>query len=647
VKLNTSIMSQLNLLKMKRFRPLFWTQFCGAFNDNFLKNALVILITYKSAMIMGLSSEQMVAAASGIFILPYFLFSATAGQIADKFEKSKLIRIIKIVEIGIMFLAALGFMTGHLPFLLGVLFFMGLHSTFFGPIKYSILPQHLNDSELVGGNALIEAGTFLAILLGTIAGGVLINLENGPVIVSLGLLLVALIGYLQSRKIPVAPSVDTNIEINFNPIPPTLKIFKYTRQNRTIFLSILGISWFWFFGASILSLIPLYCKDVLRTEPAVVTLFIACFSVGIGLGSLLCEKLSRGGLELGLVPLGSIGVTLFTFDLFLIGSPDFYDDAISIFGFLQQPTGLRILFDFLFLSIFSGFFIVPLYTLIQQRSEISHRSRIIAANNILNALFMVMASLMLMALFYFKVSVSNIFLILASLNGLVAIYIYTVLPEFLIRFIIWTVANIFYRLKIEGLENIPSEGPAIIVSNHVSFIDWMIIGAAVKRPVRFIMDYTYARGWLMKKLLSDAKVILIATRKENESLMNFAFEKAADELRKGEIVCIFPEGKITSTGSLNIFRPGISRLLKDVPVLVIPVAISGLWGSIFSRKDGKALSHLPKRFWLKVLLRVGEPIPPHLATPESLFQAVKNLGGDVDCHPFIKKKDLPSNLTDR
>jgi len=353
-------MSQFHLLKTRKFWPLFWTQFLGAFNDNFLKNAMVILITFKAVAVFGIPASQMVALAGGVFILPFFLFSATAGQLADKMEKSRLVRWIKLAEIGIMLLAAIGFLSEHFEFLLLVLFLMGLHSTFFGPIKYSILPQHLSEAELVEGNALVEAGTFLAILLGTIAGGVLVSTPNGAGVVSVGLTVVAIIGWLTSRSIPVAPAVAPELEVEWNVARPTLEIYRFTKKNRTVFLSILGISWFWFFGAAVLSLFPPYCKEVLHANQGVVTLFLATFSIGIGLGSMLCSRLSRGHLELGLVPLGSLGISIFVTDLYFVGTPAWALQAeaasVGVMSLLGNGSGWRILFDLLMLSVFSGFF---------------------------------------------------------------------------------------------------------------------------------------------------------------------------------------------------------------------------------------------------------------------------------------------------
>ena len=619
-------MGQFELLKRNKFAALFWTQFLGAFNDNFLKNALVILVTYKVTSLLGIPSSELVVASGGIFILPFFLFSATAGQLADKYEKTKIIRIIKLAEIGIMLLSAIGLLIPCYEILLLTLFLMGLHSTFFGPVKYSILPQHLNESELVGGNAIIEAGTFLAILLGTIGGGVLISVGNGGAyLVSGGLVLVAVLGYFASRFIPLAPATDVNIKVEWNPITPTWKIIRLTRKNHPVFLSILGISWFWFFGAAMLSLFPHYCKDTLKASEGVVTLFLAIFSIGIAIGSLLCERLSRKRLELGLVPIGSIGITLATLDLFFIGVPDFGKE-LNVSEFLQTSVGMHIAITLLALSVLSGFFIVPLYTMVQERSDPAFRSRIIAANNIVNAFFMVAASCTLLLLVSLGLNVPQLFLCLAVMNGIVAFYIYTLLPEFLFRFIAWILANTIYHLKVRGDEHLPKEGPALIISNHISFVDWLIIASAVKRPVRFVMDYRFAGNWMMKRFMKRAKVILIATSKEDPSILQSAFDQISKELEEGELVCIFPEGKITRDGRMSIFKPGMEKILQRNPVPVIPMAILGMWGSLFSRERGRALWKIPKRFLSRIELRIAAPVPAEQATAVAMKDAVAQLG---------------------
>jgi 1-acyl-sn-glycerol-3-phosphate acyltransferase len=619
-----------NLLRDRRFSPVFWTQFFGAFNDNIFKNALVIFITIRDFSIGGVSSQQMVALCGGIFILPFFLFSATAGQLADKVSKSRLMLWIKVWEILVMAIGAYGFLTGSVALLLVTLFFMGLHSAFFGPVKYSILPQLLRRDELVSGNAYVEMGTFLAILLGTILGGALIaHSRYGPWLIGGAVLTVAALGWYSSMKIlPLAPVAPT-LRLQVNPIVPTWQSVKRITQERSVFLSILGISWFWFFGAGILSILPAYCKDFLRGDEALITLFLALFSVGIGVGSILCGRLSGRKLELGLVPLGSLGISLFSFELFLAGRPDGLVASsaghVTILGLLTSAGGWRIVMDLLLLAIFGGFFIVPLYSLIQQRSEETERSRIIAGNNILNALFMVGAALLLVLLFHLEFTIPQIFLILALLNFAVATTIYTVLPEFLFRFLCWVIANGMYRLRFIGRDNLPLEGPAVLVCNHVSLVDWLIIASACPRPIRFVVHHSFLSIPLTRRIFKDAKVIPIAGTRENPEILESAFARVAVELRAGELVCIFPEGKITPDGEMDNFRPGVERIVQETPVPVIPMALNGLWGSFFSRKGGKPMQRPFRRACSRVSLAIGEAVPPEEVSADKLERLVRNL----------------------
>ncbi|MCA9581233.1 MAG: MFS transporter [Myxococcales bacterium] len=623
-------MSQAKLLRDRRLWPLFWTQFLGAANDNFFKNALVIMVAYRGMSAFGLDPNQLVIAASGIFILPFFLFSAMAGQLADKFSKTTLVRWTKAAEIGIMTLAFAGFSADNAEMLLVVLFFMGLQSSFFGPVKYAILPQLLREDELVGGNALVESGTFLAILLGTIAGGILIGQDGGASVVAIAVVVLAVFGLAVSYFVPKLPAQAPDLRFSWNPVTPALETFRITRKNESVFHSVLGISWFWFFGASILTVLPAYTKDVVHGDEGVVTLFLASFCVGIAAGSLLCEKFSRHRLELGLVPLGTIGMTLFATDLFLVGAPGqpFRDPEtmLSAGAFLSHGWGVRILVDFTLIAISSGFFTVPLYTLIQQRSDADQRSRVVAGNNILNALFMVVASLFLMALFKGGLSIPQVFLILAILNAAVAFYIYKLIPEFLFRFTAWIIATVMYRIRIVRPENLPLEGPCVVVANHVSFVDWLLLASAVKTPARFVMYHGFFKIPLLGFLFRDAKVIPIAPAKEDVDTMEQAFDRIAEELEAGEIVCLFPEGGITRTGELERFRPGIERIIARTPVPVIPIAIKGMWGSFFSRKDNAAMRKPFRRFWSRVELVVGEPVTPENVTADGLGKRVAELG---------------------
>jgi MFS family permease len=386
--------SQFDLLKARRFAPFFATQFLGAFNDNLFKNALIVLLTFQAASWTALAPEVLTNLAAGIFILPFFLFSATAGQLADKYDKAKLARLVKLLEIVIMGVALLGFSLHSLSVLLTALFLLGLHSTLFGPVKYAILPQHLRERELVGGNALVEAGTFVAILIGTLAGGLLAGAAGHPTWVAYAGLVIAVFGYLFSRGIPAAPAPAPELVVSLNPLSETWRNIGFARQNRTVFLSILGISWFWLYGALFLAQFPAYAKNVLGGSESSVTLLLAVFTIGIGLGSLLCERLSAGHVEIGLVPFGSIGLTLFGIDL-AFASPALLPAGapLPLTSLLALHETWRVLFDLFALGLFGGFFIVPLYALIQLRSAPEQRARIIAANNILNSLFMVVGSL--------------------------------------------------------------------------------------------------------------------------------------------------------------------------------------------------------------------------------------------------------------
>lgn len=625
-------MQKKPLIFSPNYWPIFWTQFWGAMNDNVFKNAMVILIAFKAYSLLGLGVEQMVALCGGLFILPFFLFSALAGQYSDKFSKSKLVIFTKYLEVAVMILGAVGFLMSSIGLMFVALFLMGLQSTIFGPAKYSILPELIDESSLVQGNALVEMGTFLAILIGTILGGVLIGKENGQVYVSVSIIVVSVIGLVCSLRIPKLSAVAPELKIDYNLFRSTVDVLKISRKTKSVFISILGISWFWFFGATLLSIFPLYVKDVLHANESVVTLFLAIFSIGVAIGSIICERCSHERVELGLVPFGSIGLSGFVLHLYLIGAPYVATgELLGLSTFLDQPRTYHILASLTGLSIMSGFFIVPLYTFIQIRSERETRSRVIAANNILNALFMVGAALMLMVLFALGLTTIHVFLILFVLNTLVSVYIYTVIPEFLWRFLCVILSKMIYRLQVDGHEHIPQEGPAVLICNHVSFVDWLIISACVKRPVRFVMHHSFMRNPVLAFFFRGAKVIPIAGAKEDPDLMEKAFDSIAATLQDQEMICIFPEGQITRDGKVCPFRPGIEKIILRTPVPVIPMVLKGLWGSFFSRMYGSAASNyrvIPKRFWSRVELQVYPAWAPQETTALKLETKIKNLLGE-------------------
>ena len=622
--------NQYELLKQRRFLPFFLTQFLGAFNDNVYKNALVILVAFHAASLSGIGASTLSNVSQALFILPFFLFSATAGQIADKLEKSRLIRLVKLAEIAIMVLGALGLYWRNLSLLMTALFLMGLHSTVFGPVKYAFLPQHLRQEEIVGGNGLVEMGTFLAILLGTLLGGYLIaGGSPGPAAATVvGL---AALGYVASRWVPHSPAAAPELAINWNPFTETWRILQFMRGNRAVFLSVLGISWFWFLGAVYLSQFPVYTKDVLSGKEEVVTVLLALFSVGVGIGSLLCERLSGRRIEIGLVPFGSIGLTLFGVDFYFAstGLPVPYVPS-GAWEFLRLHAHWRLLADLALIGIFGGFYIVPLYTLIQTRSEASHRSRIIAGNNVLNAFFVVCAALVSIALLELGLSIPQLFLAAALFNAVVAIYIYTLVPEFLMRFLIWLLVHSVYRLEKSGLEHIPESGPALLACNHVSYVDALVIAAACPRPVRFVMDHQIFRIPVLSFVFRTGRAIPIAPAREDPDALARAYDEIAKGLEDGDLVCIFPEGKLTHDGNLNPFRSGVKRILDRTPVPVVPLALRGLWGSFFSRHGGPAMTkwgRIAKRIYSRIGLVAASPVPPHEVTPEGLQEIVLKLRG--------------------
>ena len=618
---------QFGLLKTRRFAPFFVTQFLGAFNDNLFKNALVVLLTFQAAQWTTLKPELLANMAAGIFILPFFLFSATAGQLADKYDKAILARLVKVLEMVIMGVAAAGFFLHNLPVLMGALFLLGCHSTLFGPVKYAIMPQHLHADELVGGNALIEAGTFVAILIGTLAGGLLAGSVEHPAWIAVGGLVVAFAGYLSSRGIPAAPAPAPELTINLNPLSETWRNIAFAKQNRTVFLSILGISWFWLYGALFLAQFPAYAKFVLGGGESAVTMLLATFTVGIGIGSMLCERMSGKHVEIGLVPFGSIGLTLFGLDLYFASPTGLAGTTPhELLALLSVPAIWRVLFDLMMLGAFGGFFIVPLYALVQLRSSPEHRARIIAGNNILNALFMVVGALGAAALLGAGLAMPALFGLAALLNAVVAVYIYRLVPEFLLRFIAWLLVKAVYRLRTEGLEHIPPEGAAVLIANHVSFADAVIIMGASPRPIRFVMDHRIFKTPLLGFVFRHCGAIPIASARDDPAMMEAAFAEVSKALSHGDLVGVFPEGQITRDGQLQTFRPGITRILAANPVPVVPMALSGLWGSYFSRIDGEAMQTPFRRgVFSQISLRVGSPVPAKETGPESLRVVVAAL----------------------
>ncbi len=624
--------NQFDLLRQRRFAPFFWTQFSGAANDNLFKFAFTVMVTYQLSV--GWLPPALAGLVIGaLFILPFLLFSATSGQFADKFDKTRMIVFVKNLEIAIMLLAAWGFYAGQVPVLLLCTFLMGVHSTLFGPVKFAYLPQVLDTHELTGGNGMVEMGTFVAILLGNVVGGLLVAIPDiGHGTVAVACVLLAVLGRMAAGLIPAAPATDPQLTINWNPVSETWRNLRLAHGNVVVFRSLLGISWMWFFGAVFLSQFPSLAKEVLHGDAQVASLLLVVFSIGIGTGSLLCEVLSHRQVEIGLVPLGAIGMSVFSIDLYFAARGLPPSETMGLAAFLGQSAHWRVMADLALLSLSAGLYSVPMYALIQLRSQPTHRARIIAANNILNALFMIASSLIAGSLLGAGFTIPQIFLFTGVANMLVAGYIFLLVPEYLLRFVAWVLSRVVYRFRTVDSHHIPDTGAAILVCNHVSFVDAMLLMAASPRPIYFLMDHQIFKipvlGWLFRL----ARAIPIAPRAQDPQAYEAAFVAAAAKLAEGDLVCIFPEGGITRDGELQVFKGGIMKILQHLQaagleVPVVPMALTNLWGSFFSRIErGTAMVKPFRRGAFSLVgLQVGAPLAAVDVQPEVLHQRVLQL----------------------
>jgi len=594
-------MRNLNhLLRTRRFLPLFVTQALGALNDNVFRYALVGLVTYRVADRAELEANILVPLALGLFILPFFLFSAFAGQLADKYEKAQLIRIVKLCEIPVMGLAAAGFLADAPYFLMAVLFLMGTQSTFFGPLKYGILPDLLAEDELIGGNGLIEAGTFLTILAGTIAGSQLIQIGYGTEVVSATLIALACAGWAASFFIPRAGPAMPSLKLDPNIFSETWRIIRYAAGSRTILLSILGISWFWLVGATFLTQFPVYARDVLQADNNVLTLFLTMFTVGIGLGSLICNRLLGGEITAKHVPFGALGITVFSVDLYFAsgGANAGAGALVGLGDFLSRPANWRLLADLLAISFCGGIYSVPLYAILQSRSDEANRARVIAANNIVNSLFTVVSAGAAMAMLGAGCSVPQLFLVVAVVNGVVAIYICGLLPDEVLKTIATLLFRLLYRVEVRGWDNYRSAGArAVIVVNHVSFLDASLLAALLPGRPTFAINTFIARRWWVKPFLAlvDALPVDPGNPLATKSLIK--------AVREGRKCVIFPEGRITVTGGLMKIYEGPGLIADKAAATLLPIRIDGAQYTMFSRLGGK----VRRRWFPKISITILAP----------------------------------------
>ena len=591
----------MSLLLSRRLAPLFVTQTLGSINDNLFKNALVVLVLFHAAA----GSAAMVAAAGGVFILPYVLLSATAGQMADRFEKQRTIVWVKVAELALMALAGLGFWLDSTPVLFAVLFGLGIQATFFGPLKYAILPNHLAETELVSGNGLVEAGTFLGILIGTIAGGALFVLPNGPLIVSVTGLVIAAGGIASALFIPPAPSDAPGLQVGWNLLRETSHLLHAARGNRPVWLCLLGISWFWVLGATLLAELPTLVRDDIGADAHVVTLMLTFFSVGVGAGSLLCARILKGEVTARHVPFAALGLSVFIWDFaHAVGHVHGLPDVQAV---LSSLAGWRMLSDLLLLSVFGGLYSVPLYAIIQERSAAAERARMIAANNVVNALAMAAAAALTALLALIGVAPVTILLLAAVANLAVAVWIVRILPRDSVRVLFQRYFKVFHGVDISGLENLPPEGQrAIYVCNHQSFGDGCFLAAFLPGDPMFAVDISTAHKWW-------ARPFMAAIRHFDVDPANaFSTKAMVRAVKDGQRLVIFPEGRITRTGALMKVYEGAGLVADKAGALIVPIRIDGLQYSHLSRLAGRVPRRLFPRLSMKVLPAVALDVPEDL-----------------------------------
>lgn len=527
---------------MSGFKALFWTAFFGAANDNFFKNALVMLITFKGMQVWGLDHKSVIALAGGIFILPYFLFSGIAGELSDRMERAQVFRLAKYWEMLIMAGATLCFFLETYDWLLVVLFCMGTQSAFFSPAKYSSILDLSSGKDFIKSNAYMELGTFLAILIGTIGGGIAAS-TNSYSVISAGILGMAAIGIFSSHKIPSMKILSPNLPKQWNPVPPSIRIIKDSFKSKDVFWSIMATSWFWFLGASILALIPVLAKDILHTDESVATALLACFTIGIGTGSLLCEKLSYGRVELALSPIGAIGASIFLIDLGFAASGNWVssEGLLSFTSFFALPGSFRIGFDMMMISLFCGIFVVPLNAWLQVVAKPEYRSRVIACNNIINALAMVFSAVFIMLLHALEVSSLEMFIILGLMGIVMCLSLCLAYPKISLRFWAWTQARCLQKLLVLGKESSENEKSVLLCETKRQREIASVI-AYNQFPSVIIYDRQLVRSKSLRKLfnmnsgqgiedwdnLKEIKAILSTAKEENKKLICF-FNKSENK----------------------------------------------------------------------------------------------------------------------
>lgn len=642
---------QLYLFKDRRFLPLFIVQFCGCLNDSILKNALIILVTYKLASTLDHPATTLVLLANIIFTMPFALFASIAGQLSDKYERATLVKIIKASEIAIVFFAIYGFAHENLWVLFTSIGLMGTHSTFFGPLKYSMLPDQLHKNELLGANGFVEAGTFISILVGTLIGG-FYNFSNITIITIAFVTSIA--GFAASFFMPRSNNYNPDLKISFNIWKDTIEMIQYSHSKKQVYLAILGISWFWFIGAAILAQMPSLAKDTLGADENVANFFIATFSIGVGCGSFWCSKLFNNEITTRYVFVSALGISIFGIDLCFasrISSVNYEPEQLkSIFVFLSKKHNWRIILDLFFLSAIGGLYVVPLFAVMQYFSSPAYRSRIIAANNFINAVFMAGSTVTLSILFSWGYSIPFVILFISILNMVVACYIYQLVPEakelplHIIKAAAKLLCDLIYNVEVKGIENFRKAGKrSVIIANHISYIDPALLALYLPEDLTFAIHAGMAEEDWVKPFLRFSKTFKV------EAGNPMSVKSLIDEVKKNKKIVIFPEGRVSVTGALMKVYEGPGLIADKADATILPIRIDGPQFTHFSK-----LKHILKR---KILQKVTITIlPPVRFNPPEEFdnrqrrkyisQALYDLMTDMVFESSDYEKPLFSGLID-
>ncbi len=611
-----------------RFAPFFVAQAAAAVVDNVARAAVIAWAAFGGRSPFGLPADVATLLAAATLVFPFVPLMGVSADLADTGDRPKLVRALAAAQVPLAAVCAVGMVAESPELLFLGLGLLGVRAALFGAVKYAFLADLVRDEQLVSASSLVQASTWIAVLVGGVLGVGVVGVPwlggaIGPAEVALAIVVIAGLGAWAARATGSTPPCGVPRDRR-SWLTSAVDAGRRTRGDPYVFRAILARAWFWAVGGVVVAELPGWTTSVLHAPAEIATVWQVILAAGIGVGAVLAHRLSRLRVELGLIPIGGVAVAAGFVALAALGSPWTASAApIGIADLFARP-GAWPLFIALFVAGLGGaLYAGPLSAYVLWRAKPIDRARVVAGANAIDALQMASLTLLWGGLHLAGIGPLGTFALLGAATAVVALYVTTFVPDFLLRFLAWVVSNVLYRLEVSGLEHIPRDGPCVVVANHVTFIDWLIIGGAVTRPARFLMYAGYYKNPVGRFIMDQARVIPITSAKEDPRLLETAFDAVARELDDGNLVAIFPEGSLTANGAIDRFRPGIERILARNPVPVVPVALNGLWGSFFSRRDGPAMSRPPRRFWSRVWLAAAEPVPAAAATAATLESQVR------------------------